>query len=88
MCRFKTSPIVRSEAVYGGPLDRRERALQNLIGSKIILDKTETIVIASPCFFIWILQWCYADILPIKYGLWNAVITVWCYDVLSKKSQT
>ena len=52
MCRFKTSPIVRSEAVYGGPLDRRERALQNLIGSKIILDKTETIVIASPCFFI------------------------------------
>lgn len=52
MCHFKTSLTVRSEAVYGGPLDRRERALQNLMGSKIILDKTETIVIASLCFFI------------------------------------
>lgn len=42
MCRFKTPLVVSSEAVCRGPLDGRECTLQNLMGFKIILDKTET----------------------------------------------
>lgn len=42
MCHFKISLIVSSEVIYAGPLEGREWELQNLMGSKIILDKTET----------------------------------------------
>ena len=42
MCCFKTSLVVRSEAICRGALDGRECTLQNLMGFKIILHKTET----------------------------------------------